>query len=125
MEAVKMALLPTETADAGIQLEANLKSKFLTGLAPAELKIVLAAAQRRRLSANQVMLQAGPEPATHFYLLLTGRAKYCMVTADGQELMLRWLHPGDVFGLGTLTPVRGPNFMSVEAARESTALIWD
>jgi CRP-like cAMP-binding protein len=120
-----MALEPKDSADPSIKLAPNFKSNFLSGLTAAELKMVLASAQRRRFSVNQVMLQAGDVPATHFYLLLTGRAKYCMITEEGQDVMLRWLNPGDVFGVGTLTPVRGPNLMNVQAVRDGTALVWD
>jgi CRP-like cAMP-binding protein len=106
------------------KLEPGFKSNFLLGLTPAELETVLASAQRRRLSVHQVMVQTGT-PVTHFHLLLTGRAKYCMPTSDGQELVLRWLNPGDVFGLGALTVLRVASFMRVEIDKEGTALIWD
>jgi CRP-like cAMP-binding protein len=107
-----------------LNLEPDFKSNFLLGLSPAELDSVMAAAQRRRLSVHQVMVQSG-RPVTHFYLLLSGQAKFCMTTSEGQELVLRWLNPGDVFGLGALTVLRAPSFMNVEIEKEGTALIWD
>src|SRR4029077_11204325 len=85
-----------------LKLEPGFKSNFLLGLTPAELDSVMAVAQRRRLSLHQVMVQIGT-PVTHFHLLLSGQAKYCMTNSDGHELVLRWLNPGDVFGLGALT----------------------
>lgn len=52
----------------------NLKPRFLEGLTSYGLKSVLAAAKSRRIPPNSVIANQ-ENPATHLFLLLTGRAR--------------------------------------------------
>jgi len=91
---------------------------------PPEIEAVLAAATRRSISANQVIYREG-DPATHLFLLVTGRAARYKLTPEGRKLFLRWLGPGDVFGFMTLQTDAPPLLTTVQAVREGYVLVWD
>jgi CRP-like cAMP-binding protein len=92
-------------------------------LAASEVQHILSSAQVRRFSRNTVITQQ-TEPAEHFFLLWRGRARYFFETPSGKKLILRWLVPGQVFGVSGL--VEGPStyLVSVEAVKDSVTLIW-
>jgi CRP/FNR family transcriptional regulator, nitrogen oxide reductase regulator len=101
-----------------------LKSKFLEGLAPPDLKIILAAATERRFLTNDVIVNQG-EPADHLFLLTKGRARLFYLTEEGHKTLLVWLTPGKVFGGGALISKPSLYLVSTEAQKESWALVWD
>ena len=39
------------------------------------------------------------EPAAHFFVLLHGCLKVTQVTPDGEQVLVRYVNPGDLFGL--------------------------
>jgi CRP-like cAMP-binding protein len=96
---------------------------FLQGLKPREIDVVLAAARLRRFSAKRVMTYQG-EPADGVMLSWKGRARYFFDTPNGEKLILRWITPGDVFGLSTLLSRRSTYVVSAEAVRDSAVLMW-
>ena len=102
----------------------HLKSKFLEGLAPPDLKIILAAAIERRFLANTVIVKQG-ESADHLYLLTKGRARLFFITEEGDKNLLIWLTPGKVFGGGALISRPSLYLVSTEVQKESCALVWD
>jgi CRP-like cAMP-binding protein len=102
----------------------HLKSKFLEGLAPYDLKIILAAATERRFLANSVIVHQG-KSADHLFLLTQGRARLFYITEEGDKTLLVWLTPGKVFGGGALIPKPSLYLVSTEAQKESRALVWD
>ena len=51
----------------------------------------------RQVARDQTVFEQG-SPALRFYLLLEGRLKVTQVTADGRQVMVRVVHPGDLFG---------------------------
>ena len=102
----------------------DVKPPFLDGLTPPELNAVLAAAEHRRLQAKCAIInQDGP--AEHLFLLLTGRARYFLLTETGRKVILLWIPPGEVFGSAALwaPPARYP--ASVETVSNSSALVWN
>lgn len=56
-----------------------------------------ARATARRIPQGEAVFEQGRK-ATFFYLLLHGRLKVSQVTPDGQQVMVRVVHPGDLFG---------------------------
>jgi CRP-like cAMP-binding protein len=64
----------------------DLKPRFLEGLAPPEIKAVLAAAKPRRYMENSVVTNQD-HPADHLFLLVSGRARYFYITPDGGRLL--------------------------------------
>jgi CRP-like cAMP-binding protein len=102
----------------------DLKPRFLEGLAPPELKTIVAAATPRRLLASSVITNQG-DPADYLFLLLQGSARYFYMTQDGQKILLRWLPPGEVFGGSALLPKPSTYIVSTEAVKNGNALSWD
>jgi CRP-like cAMP-binding protein len=97
---------------------------LLSGISNESREQILAMAQFRRVPAKEMLIRAG-ETATFLFLLHAGTAKYYRVTKQGQELLLRWLIPGDVFGLGTMLK-HPPDYMgSVQTLDESEVYCWN
>lgn len=64
---------------------------------PTALSRLLVRATPRRVVQGDAVFEQG-EGATTFYLLLHGRLKVTQVTNDGQQVIVRVVHPGDLFG---------------------------
>lgn len=62
-----------------------------------DLDRLLEQATSRRIPAGDAVFEQGAA-ATHFFLLLHGRLKVTQVTQDGQQIIVRVVHPGDLFG---------------------------
>ena len=102
----------------------DLKPRLLEGLTPSQLKSVLAEARYRKFPANRVMTNQD-HPAEHLYLLLTGRARFFFVTEKGQEVILLWIPPGEIFGSAALLPAPTAYHVSAAAIRSCSTLVWD
>ena len=88
----------------------------------AELDKLIASAVSRRVPQGEAVFEQG-QAASHFYLLPHGRLKVIQVTADGQQIIVRVVHPGDLFGFArALQRVDYPG--SAIAAAESVVLSW-
>ena len=101
----------------------DLNPLLLQGLAPAEIKAVLATAAERHFPMGAVVFSHG-ERAEHLYLLIEGRARYFFTTEDGRKLILLWLPPGTPFGISSLLPKPSCYLASVETVKPSCALMW-
>jgi CRP-like cAMP-binding protein len=66
-------------------------------MSEAQLDRLTAQASARRLPQGESVFEQG-DPANFFYLLLHGRLKVTQVTSDGQQIIVRVVHPGDLFG---------------------------
>lgn len=87
-----------------------------------ELDAVLVRAHSRRIAQGEVVFEQGKE-AKEFYVLLNGRLKVTRVTPDGQQIMVRVVNPGDLFGIAkALQRVDYPG--TATAASESLLLAW-
>ncbi|MFV0490204.1 MAG: Crp/Fnr family transcriptional regulator [Pseudorhodobacter sp.] len=64
---------------------------------PEDLKQLLVNAKLCRVPKGKAVFKQGDD-ATSFYLLLHGRLKVTQVTPEGQQVMMRIIHPGDLFG---------------------------
>ena len=102
----------------------ELKPRLLEGLTPSELKSVLAEARCCKFPANCVITNQD-HPAEHLYLLLTGRARFFFVTEKGQEVILLWIPPGEIFGSAALLPAPTGYHVSTAVTRSCSALVWD
>jgi len=105
-------------------LPPGFRSKLLEGLTPSEMAAILAAAKQRRISPNQVLLPEG-DSANHLFLLVTGVAASYKATPEGSQLFLRWISPGDAFGLATLLQVQQPYVVTIQAQREGSLFVWE
>lgn len=91
-------------------------------VAPADLDVILATATARRYAEGAAAYHQG-ETASAFFVLLHGRMKAVQTTPDGQQVVVRHVDPGDLFGLAMA--MRRPTYpASVLAVTESVALAW-
>jgi CRP/FNR family transcriptional regulator, nitrogen oxide reductase regulator len=102
----------------------HLKSRFLDGLAPGDLKVILAAARQRHFLPNSVVVNQG-HPADHLFLLTRGRARFFFNTREGKKIILLWLTPGEVFGGMALLSIPSSYLVSTETLKDSSTLVWD
>lgn len=75
--------------------------RLFQGFAPGECDRVLAAGTTRVLARGEVIFREG-ERASALFLVESGRVKLTQVTGGGQEVIMRYLAPGDAFAAVTL-----------------------
>jgi CRP-like cAMP-binding protein len=91
---------------------------------PATLEAIQAMSTPRTVEEDSYFFHEG-DPATHLYVLADGRVKMSQVTVDGQQVALRMIAPGMMFGgAAILNPDHGYP-ASAQALEDSTALAWE
>lgn len=91
-------------------------------MTPAQLDDILVSAISRRYSAGENVFEQG-QTATHFFVLLHGRLRVTQVTSEGQQMVVRMVNPGDLFGIAkALKRLDYPG--TATAVTESIALVW-
>lgn len=73
------------------------RSRIFDGLTDAERERWLARASTSTAKRGHVLARQG-DPARHFYLVETGFLKILQLTAEGTELIVRFVGPGEPFG---------------------------
>lgn len=87
-----------------------------------DLDTVLAIAQPMRLNAGDAVFQQG-QNAEHFFILLHGHLKVMQTTSEGEQVMVRYVIPGEVFGIAKA--MRRPTYPATcLAVEESIVLGW-
>ena len=81
----------------GINPDTLTKHPLFEGLDSGALAEVAAAMRTRKLLKNAIVFEQG-ENAETCYLVLEGRVKLAQVTADGQQVTLRLMGPGEMVG---------------------------
>jgi CRP-like cAMP-binding protein len=92
-------------------------------MSDAELQEVAGAAQEQTIPRGEPFFRQG-DAARHFFFLLRGRLKVVQLTKDGQQIVVRIVHPGEFFGVAKAlkrTDYPGTAF----AVMESVALAWN
>jgi CRP-like cAMP-binding protein len=87
-----------------------------------DLDRLLAHAMSRRVVQGDAVFEQGQQ-AANFFLLLHGRLKVTQVTEDGQQIIVRVVHPGDLFGFAKALQ-RSDYPGTAKAAAESVVLSW-
>lgn len=83
---------------------------------------VYAAAARRSFAAGATVFEQG-DVATYFFVLLDGRLRVTQVTAEGQQVIVRIVNPGDLFGIAkALQRTDYPG--TATAVSDSVVLSW-
>ncbi|WP_090610810.1 Crp/Fnr family transcriptional regulator [Paracoccus alcaliphilus] len=89
---------------------------------PPALARLMARATSRRVGQGDAVFEQGAT-AVAFYLLLHGRLKVTQVTSDGQQVIVRVVHPGDLFGFARA--LARPDYPgTARAAVESIVIGW-
>ena len=102
----------------------ELRSRFLQGIPPEDLKVILASAMPRRYLRNSIVVNQDT-PADHLFLLTKGRARYFYTTEEGRKNLLFWLTPGDVFGGAAFLFTPSSYLVSTETVKDSSVLVWN
>lgn len=88
-----------------------------------DLELVSQACRTRRYASGEY-LYFQEDPATHIHVLLEGRVKLTQVTPEGQQVILRYAGPGEVFGVvAVLSNTAFPT--SAQAVEESRVAMWE
>ena len=91
-------------------------------MSESDLDAVLATASVRQLPEGTAVFEQGAE-ATEFFALLHGRLKVVQTTPDGQQVVVRHVNPGDIFGIAKA--MRRTDYPATAAAVvDSLALAW-
>jgi CRP-like cAMP-binding protein len=92
------------------------------GLAPDELDSILKSARSARYPKNTAVFEQGAE-AVSFFVLLHGHLRAVKTTPDGQQIAVRYVAPGEVFGVAMAIGMdRYP--ATAMAVVDSVVLIW-
>lgn len=83
---------------------------------------ILGRASVRRVKQGDIVFEQG-KPATEFFVLLHGRLRVHRVTPNGQQVMVRVVNPGDLFGIARALQ-REDYPGTASAAAESLVLAW-
>ncbi len=98
------------------------RGDFFRGLAPADLADVLAAARERRLADDATVFREG-DPADRFCVVSAGRLKLTQLGADGNEVILRFVGPGEA--TAALAIFEGADYpLTARAVGPTTVLEW-
>lgn len=78
---------------------------------------------RRRLSAGEVLFNQG-DPCEAFHIVIVGRLRATQTTPDGQQVIIRYIGPGEFVGFTALSS--GANHPGTANAIEETHLLsWE
>jgi CRP-like cAMP-binding protein len=72
--------------------------------------------------AGTFFFREGDQPDT-FLILESGRVAAHQLTTDGQQALLKYIRPGEPFGLTSILPF-SRNLASAQAVEDSSALAW-
>jgi CRP-like cAMP-binding protein len=86
------------------------------------LEKVLAQARSQRTPKNTHVFEQGGE-ATTFFLLLHGRVRAYRVTPAGEQVVMRFVNPGEYFGLAPAMAIRAYPANAI-AVVDSVVLAW-
>ncbi len=97
-------------------------SPAFQGLAAEQIDDVLREARSMRYARNTAIFRQG-DPAHSFFLLLHGHLRVVKVTPDGQQVVVRYIVPGEVFGVAVTIGLDSYPATAI-AAVDSVALMW-
>lgn len=109
---------------ASLQLSRAAVQKFdlFRSLSDDDLDAVLRDATSTLLKENEAVFRQG-DAADRFFVLLQGRLKVSQTTPDGEQVIVRYVNPGDVFGIARAVG-RSHFPASTVAVQESLILTW-
>ena len=96
---------------------------FLSGLTASAKKLIIQSAELRKFPSNSVIVNTGDQ-ASRLFLLRKGKVKYYRVTKKGDEVLLWWVSPGEVFGIAALGPSLSRYIGTAEAVDDCELLVW-
>jgi CRP-like cAMP-binding protein len=98
------------------------EQRVFRGLEPDGLQALAAAARSVQRDPGEFLLRQG-EPAAEFFVLRSGRLRLSQISAEGHQVVIRFVGPGD--GVGIIAVLGGiPYPLSAEAVEPVEALSW-
>jgi CRP/FNR family transcriptional regulator, nitrogen oxide reductase regulator len=98
--------------------------QLFSGLQRSEIKLVEDAALRRKFERSRVIVRAH-EPATSLFLVATGCVDYFVSNEAGQEILLRRLAAGEVFGVAAFLTRPIGYLGTAKAVEDIQVLEWN
>jgi CRP/FNR family transcriptional regulator, nitrogen oxide reductase regulator len=98
------------------------KLPLFAGLAASALDEILAEARSARYPKNTALFQQG-EPADAFFLLLHGHVRASKATPGGEQIVVRYVTPGEIFGVAPAIGLAAYP-ATATAVDDSVALSW-
>jgi CRP-like cAMP-binding protein len=95
---------------------------LFAGLGPRELDAILKEARAVRYPKDTAVFEQGGEPHS-FFVLLHGHLRVIRTTPDGDQVVVRYIAPGEVFGVAIQLGLKAYPATAV-AAVDSVALAW-
>jgi CRP-like cAMP-binding protein len=83
-------------------LEILQRTELFRGASIAALRAIQAVSYRKNFSAGETVYRQG-EIADTLYVVVVGRLRATQITSDGQQVIIRYLGPGEVAGYATLS----------------------
>ncbi len=117
------SVVPSRSREPELRLEFMLQTPLFRGVCGDQC-LDLAARARDRHAARHAAFYRQAEPATEACLLRAGRVKLSQLSASGEEVILRLVGPGELFG-GLGLPAGASHSATAEALEESHALCWE
>jgi CRP-like cAMP-binding protein len=104
-------------------LQTLAQAPLFRGLDTAVLQTILQTARAKQVAKDSFFFHQG-EPATTFYVIIEGRVRLTQVTAEGHQVIVHVLGPGD--GLGIIVALSNmPYPVTAEAIETCHVLGWD
>ncbi|HVN76051.1 MAG TPA: Crp/Fnr family transcriptional regulator [Thermoanaerobaculaceae bacterium] len=104
-------------------LDVLARGAFFQGLQPGALAEVVAAACERRVEEGEAVFREG-EPADRFCVVTDGRLKLTQLGADGNEVILRFVGPGEA--TAALAIFEGTEYpLTARAVGPTSVLEWE
>ena len=92
------------------------------GFTPEERERILSAGTQKALRRGEVLFR-GKEAAKALFLVESGRVKLTQLTADGQEVIMRYMAPGEVFAAVALFE-QGTYPVTAQATERTRVRAW-
>lgn len=106
--------------DAAARVTVIERVPLFAGLEAPDLQVVAREAQERRVRKDEQAFRQG-EPATHHLVVAWGRIRLDQTTPEGQNVVLRFMGPGDL--LGSVAVLREVPYPATPTAIEDTLLL--
>lgn len=105
-----------------IDLSILANAEIFSGLPRESLEEVRKLSFRRRFDAGEVVFRQG-DPASHVFVVVMGQLRVAQATAEGQQVIIRFIGRGDLAGYAVLSA--GETYPGTVAAVEDThAMGW-
>jgi CRP-like cAMP-binding protein len=98
-------------------------STLLHGLQDGEIRAMLDVATRADYPSRSWVYRQG-DRARHFFLLESGLVQLRLLTAEGEDILIRFVKSGEVFGHFTLA-LGGSNTESAQVIQPSQLVVWE